>query len=29
MVSRPGGCPVEFEKGAPKGRFAGLCGDDS
>jgi peroxiredoxin len=29
MVSRPGGCPVDFDKGMPKGRFAGLCGDDS
>jgi peroxiredoxin len=29
MVSRPGGCPVEFEKGVAKGRFAGICGDDS
>lgn len=29
MVSRPGGCPIEFDKGVPKGRFAGICGDDS
>lgn len=29
MVARPSGCPVEFAKNAPIGRFAGLCGDDS
>jgi peroxiredoxin len=29
MVARPGGCPVEFDKGVAKGPFAGLCGDDS
>jgi peroxiredoxin len=29
MVSRPAGCPVEFERGAPRGPFAGICGDDS
>ncbi len=25
MVRRPGGCPVEFFKGAPRGAFSGLC----
>jgi len=25
MVQRPGGCPVEFFKGSPRGPFAGLC----
>ena len=29
MVRRPGGCPVEFFKGQPKGPFAPLCADDS
>lgn len=29
MIARPGGCPVEFFKGAPRGNFAGICGDDS
>lgn len=29
MVSRPGGCPVEFLKGQPGGTFASLCADDS
>lgn len=29
MVARPGGCPVEFFKGAPRGNFAAICGDDS
>lgn len=29
MVSRSGGCPVDFDKGMPKGPFAGICGDDS
>lgn len=29
MVSRPISCPVEFMASAPKGKFAGLCGDDS
>ena len=29
MVQKPSGCPVEFFKGAPRGPFAGLCGDDS
>jgi len=29
MVSRPFGCPVEFAKGNPKGKFAGVCGDDT
>ncbi len=29
MVKRPGGCPVEFFKGVPKGKFAPLCSDDS
>ena len=28
MVARPGGCPVEFYKGAPKGEFAGICRDE-
>lgn len=27
MVSRPGGCPVEFQKGEPRGGFAALCED--
>lgn len=25
-VSRPGGCPVEFEEGVARGSFTGLCG---
>ena len=29
MVARPGGCPVEFAKGLPKGKFASICGDES
>lgn len=29
MVQRPSGCPIEFSRGAPKGRFAALCADDS
>jgi peroxiredoxin len=29
MVQKSSGCLVEFSKGAPKGPFAGLCGDDS
>jgi peroxiredoxin len=29
MVTRPGGCPVDFLKGKPRGAYAGLCGDDS
>lgn len=29
MVQKSSGCPVEFYKGAPRGPFAGLCGDDS
>ncbi|WP_437675205.1 TlpA family protein disulfide reductase [Sorangium sp. So ce131] len=29
MVSRWGGCPVEFYKSQPRGSFAALCGDDS
>lgn len=29
MVKRPSGCPVEFLRGAPRGRFAALCADDS
>jgi thiol-disulfide isomerase/thioredoxin len=29
MVSRPGACPVEFFKSAPRGKFASLCTDDS
>lgn len=29
MVRRPSGCPVEFSKGAPRGKFAALCADDS
>jgi peroxiredoxin len=29
MVSRPGGCPIDFERSVPKGKFAGLCADDS
>jgi peroxiredoxin len=28
-LSKPGACPVEFFKGAPRGQFAGLCQDDS
>ncbi|MFO0592105.1 MAG: TlpA disulfide reductase family protein [Polyangiaceae bacterium] len=28
MVQRTGGCPVEFFKGAPRGKFAGLCPDE-
>lgn len=28
MVQRTGGCPVEFWKGAPSGKFAGLCADE-
>lgn len=29
MVSHPSGCPVEFLRGAPRGKFADLCSDDS
>jgi peroxiredoxin len=29
MVQKSSGCPVEFFKGAPRGPFAGICGDDS
>jgi peroxiredoxin len=29
MVSRPAGCPVEFMASTPRGRFAGICTDDS
>lgn len=29
MVSRPMGCPVEFARGTPKGKFASVCSDDS
>lgn len=29
MVKRPSGCPVEFLRGAPRGRFAALCTDES
>jgi peroxiredoxin len=29
MVSRPLGCPVEFARGTPKGKFASVCSDDS
>jgi thiol-disulfide isomerase/thioredoxin len=28
MVGRPGGCPVEFFKGAPRGEFADVCRDE-
>ena len=28
MVQRTGGCPVEFWKGMPSGKFAGLCADE-
>lgn len=29
MVSRPGGCPVEFSRGQPRGKHAPICSDDS
>jgi peroxiredoxin len=29
MVQKSGGCPVDFSKGAPRGPFASICGDDS
>lgn len=29
MVERPSGCPVEFAKGSPRGKFAGICEDPS
>ncbi len=29
MVGRPSGCPVEFLRGAPRGKFAALCADES
>lgn len=29
MTSRPAGCPIEFVKGAPRGKFSGICSDDS
>ena len=29
MVSKPFGCPVEFAKGRPKGKYAFVCSDDS
>lgn len=28
MVGRPSGCPVEFLRGQPRGKFAGLCAED-
>lgn len=28
MVQRVGGCPVEFFKGSPAGKFGGLCADE-
>lgn len=28
MVGRPSGCPVEFFRGQPRGKFAGLCAED-
>lgn len=28
MVSRPSGCPVEFFRGQPRGKFAVLCADE-
>jgi peroxiredoxin len=28
MVARPSGCPVEFFRGQPRGKFASLCADD-
>jgi peroxiredoxin len=28
MVSRPGGCPVDFQRGQPVGPYANLCSDD-
>ncbi len=28
MIGRPGGCPVEFQRGLPAGPFKRLCGDD-
>ncbi|MBK8255752.1 MAG: TlpA family protein disulfide reductase [Polyangiaceae bacterium] len=28
MVKRPAGCPVEFFRGQPKGKFAALCADE-
>jgi hypothetical protein len=27
MVAKPSGCPVEFAKGMPHGKFAGVCDD--
>lgn len=29
MVQSPGGCPVEFFKGKPRGAFGAVCGDES
>jgi hypothetical protein len=29
MVSRPMGCPIEFVQGMPRGKFAGICMEDS
>jgi peroxiredoxin len=29
MVGRTGGCPVEFFKSLPRGKFASICSDDS
>lgn len=29
MVGKAGACPLEVFEGTPRGRFAGLCGDDS
>jgi thiol-disulfide isomerase/thioredoxin len=28
MIGRPGGCPVEFQRGLPAGPFKGLCEDE-
>lgn len=28
MVGRPSGCPVEFFRGQPRGKFAALCSED-
>lgn len=28
MVGRPSGCPVEFFRGQPRGKLAGLCAED-
>ena len=29
MVSRPVGCPIDFLENTPRGKFAGICSDDS